>query len=153
MPAAGSKRLPQQVRLRQVRRRCDRDAAYAVRIRVFHEEQGIALADEFDEHDATAIHVLATDNGVPVGTARLLELASHAKLGRMAVLKSHRRQGIGAAIVRHLLALAKRRGHRRIILHAQVQAIPFYASLAFTLQGNEFLEDGIVHQRMVRVLG
>lgn len=136
--------------MRLVRSRRDRDAAYAVRVRVFHEEQGISLADEFDEHDRTAVHVLATYEGQPVGTARLLVSPSHARIGRMAVLPDYRRRGIGAAIMQHMLRLAQRRGHRRIILHAQVQAVPFYTSLGFKALGEEFLEDGIVHVCMRR---
>lgn len=44
----------------------------ALRRRVFIEEQGISEADEIDDLDAEAIHLLATLDGRAVGTARLL---------------------------------------------------------------------------------
>ena len=64
---------------------------------VFIEEQGVPEADEIDDKDDTAIHLLATENGTPVGSARLLIMGDTGKIGRVCVLKSHRGTGLGAA--------------------------------------------------------
>ncbi len=47
---------------------------------VFIEEQGVSEADEVDDLDDQAIHLLATDNGIPLGSARLLTYAKPARL-------------------------------------------------------------------------
>ena len=47
-------------------------ACMAIRRQVFVQEQNVPEQQELDEHDATALHLLATLDGRPVGTARLL---------------------------------------------------------------------------------
>jgi predicted GNAT family N-acyltransferase len=47
---------------------------------------------------------------------------------------------------------ARNEGHRRAILNAQVDAIPFYARYGFTVTGDEFEEAGILHRVMERSL-
>ena len=86
----------------------ERDDAFAVRIAVFVDEQGISREDELDELDATAVHCVAYDGATPVGAGRLVLADGYAKIGRMAVLASHRGRGIGALV----LADARARGHR-----------------------------------------
>ena len=44
----------------------------ALRRIVFIEEQSVPEADEIDDLDHVAIHLLATDQGTPIGSARLL---------------------------------------------------------------------------------
>ncbi|MGW4277959.1 GNAT family N-acetyltransferase, partial [Streptomyces seoulensis] len=57
----------------------DREACFAVRREVFVAEQGVAEEIEYDAYDAVAVHVLAVrDDGVPLGTGRLLHGASAA---------------------------------------------------------------------------
>jgi ElaA protein len=128
-------------------------ACHQVRKAVFVDEQGIALAEDIDGLDDLATHFLATDEGTPIGTARLLEKGSTGKIGRLAVLKSHRSKGIGAAIMRAVLdALAARAHIREARLGAQIEAIAFYEALGFTPEGDPFLDAGLPHQEMVRGL-
>ena len=47
----------------------DRQACFAIRIAVFVEEQGVALREELDEHDAAATQLLAVEDGRPLGTS------------------------------------------------------------------------------------
>lgn len=129
-----------------------RRVAFDIRIAVFHREQQIPLAEEFDTEDDTATHVLATVDRQPAGTGRLLLHDGYARIGRMAVLPSFRRRGVGAAIVRRLISLGQEAGQRRFVLHAQVQAEPFYAALGFQACGPVFDEAGIPHRRMEQQL-
>jgi len=87
--------------------------------------------------------------GVPIGCGRLLP---NGYIGRVAVLSDWRGQGVGAAILTRLIALAQERGHKRVLLNAQTRAIPFYARLGFAPTGDEFIEAGIPHQTMMRAL-
>lgn len=121
-----------------------------VRTKVFIEEQGIDAALEWDEHDANAIFAIAldTENRI-IGTARLL---GQGKIGRMAVLPANRHQGVGSALIQHLLQLAKQRGYQRITLSAQQSVMEFYLKLGFEAFGPPHVEVGIPHQNMQRIL-
>jgi len=125
----------------------------ALRRAVFIEEQQIDEADEMDDLDDQAIHILATDNGTPVGTARLLIGGEIGKIGRICVLKSHRGTGLGAAIVEASIAHLKTiPGVTTAKLGAQDHAIPFYEKLGFTAYGPFYDDAGIPHQDMKRPL-
>jgi predicted GNAT family N-acyltransferase len=126
------------------------EAARAVRLAVFVEEQGIAPELEMDDRDATAVHAVAFDaQGVAVATGRLLP---DAHIGRMAVLEELRGQGVGATILRALMTIAASRGDRELQLHAQRSAVGFYERAGFVAQGEEYIEAGIAHRRMARRL-
>ena len=117
----------------------------AVRRAVFVEEQGIPEALEWDGADPGAVHVLALTKREPVGTGRLLATG---KIGRLAVLPSARRHGVGSLMLRRLVELARARGQGGVYLHAQVDAIGFYAAHGFVAEGPEFDEAGLRHRRM-----
>lgn len=76
----------------------------------------------------------------------------HARIGRMAVLRSSRGIGLGQRVLRALIAQARQRGVRHLSLHAQVAAMPLYAREGFVAEGPVFDEVGIPHQRMVATL-
>jgi len=139
------------VEVHEVRDSAQRRTAFDIRIEVFHREQSIDLAEEFDADDEIATHVLATVGTDPAGTGRLLLRDGYAQIGRMAVLPTFRRHGVGTAIVRHLMAIGHQAGYRRFVLHAQLQALAFYASLGFEPQGPVFVEAGIEHRQMEMV--
>jgi predicted GNAT family N-acyltransferase len=70
----------------------------------------------------------------------------------MAVLEPWRRRGIGGALLQVLITIAQERGFDRIELHAQTHALGFYERYGFRAEGAEFIEAGIPHFRMVRIL-
>jgi predicted GNAT family N-acyltransferase len=129
----------------------DAEAALrAVRHAVFVVEQHVPEALEWDDMDARSTHALALSrDGVPVGCGRLLP---RAYVGRMAVLAPWRRNGVGAALLDALVALARERGHRCVTLNAQISAVPFYARFGFVETGEGFDEAGIEHRVMTREL-
>ena len=122
-------------------------ALRAVRTAVFICEQQVPEELEWDEFDAVSEHVLALNNaGQPVGTARLLP---DGNIGRMAVLKEWRGQGFGSALLTTLLQVLIRRRQFEAQLHAQTSAIPFYKKFGFQVMGEEFMEAGIPHVKMM----
>lgn len=128
-------------------------ACQALRRAVFIEEQGVSAADEVDGQDAKATHLLATDAGQPVGTARLLTQGDFGKIGRVCVVASHRGRGLGAALIRASVAeFAKRPDLAKVKLGAQTHALGFYERLGFTAVGPEYLDAGILHRDMVLTL-
>jgi predicted GNAT family N-acyltransferase len=128
----------------------DGAAIRAVRNTVFTGEQGIAESLDFDGRDAQCVHVLAClDDGEPVGTARMLP---DGHVGRIAVHAGWRGRGVGTRLVEHLMEVAREQGLAEIYLHSQAQAADFYARLGFETRGEPFMEAGIEHVLMVRVL-
>ena len=133
-----------------------RDAAYAIRYVVFVKEQGIPVELEIDDYDPIAEHALAFVDGQCVATARVYldeQNPSKAKIGRMAVLKDFRGQGIGTALLSETIRAGMMQGASVFELHAQQTAVPFYAKLQFKPDGAIFDEVGIPHQCMRLVLG
>jgi len=126
-----------------------RAQASPIRFTVFCEEQGVPREIELDEHDAVSVHALVFDEGKPVATGRLLP---DGHIGRMAVLKDWRNRGLGGLMLQRLIEKARERGDKRIVLSAQVHAVPFYRAHGFVPQGSEYMEAGIRHQQMVRRL-
>ena len=133
-----------------------RDAAYAIRYAVFVEEQGIPAELEIDDCDPIAEHALAYVDNQCVATARIYldeQGPSKAKIGRMAVLRDFRGQGIGTALLGESIRAGMMQGANVFELHAQQSAVPFYAKLQFKPDGAIFDEVGIPHQCMRLVLG
>lgn len=124
----------------------DREALRRVRFEVFVKEQKVPEELEWDGIDGDCLHALAEDeHGQPIGTGRLLP---DGHIGRMAVLAAWRGEGVGAALLRRLMALGKERGHREFLLSAQTHAIAFYAREGFEAFGEEYMDAGIPHRAM-----
>lgn len=141
----------------------DLESCFAVRKEVFVAEQQVPEDLEYDEYDATAVHVLAVrDDGLPLGTGRLLTGAAAAAknggdtgvgaLGRLAVTRAARGLGIGAALVRAIEDAARARGLTAVDLHAQTHALGFYERLGYEVYGPEFPDAGIPHRAMRKPL-
>ncbi|MEX3017196.1 GNAT family N-acetyltransferase [Gymnodinialimonas hymeniacidonis] len=127
----------------------ERQACFDVRDAVFTIEQGITDPPDIDEYDADALHYLAQDETGVAGTARIVAKGETAKIGRVAVLKSHRGIGLGAQIMRAILDDAKARGFEFAALESQVHAIAFYERLGFEADGPDYDDgSGIMHRMM-----
>ena len=124
-----------------------------LRRQVFVDEQGVSEADEVDGRDEEAAHLLASLDGCPVGTARLLTEGGTGKIGRVCVLAECRGKGIGAALIRSAVAVfAGRAGITKVKLGAQSHALEFYSRLGFEAVGPEYMDAGIPHRDMIRPL-
>ncbi|WP_248342283.1 GNAT family N-acetyltransferase [Anaeromyxobacter paludicola] len=138
------------VRVKAVETAAEREATRAVRRRVFIDEQRVPAELEYDEHDEAADHVVAFDDGgACVGTGRLVVQAPGVgRVGRMAVDARCRGQGVGAKLLEALEAIARARGLREIVLHAQAHAAPFYDKAGYLPEGERYEEAGIPHVTM-----
>jgi predicted GNAT family N-acyltransferase len=117
-----------------------------LRIAVFVDEQSVPADIEHHDWDAHCRHALAVDAaGRVLGTGRLLP---DGHIGRMAVARDARGNGVGSSLLQALVAEAARRGQRHLQLSAQLVAAPFYARHGFAVSGPEYLEAGIVHVPM-----
>lgn len=132
----------------------DIGACLALRRRVFIEEQGVPEAEELDDKDDEAVHLLALSGGRALGTARLMTKDQTGKIGRVCVLAEARGQGLGAALIRAAITHFEGLGTvQQITLGAQTHALAFYERLGFTAHGPEYLDAGIPHRDMSLMTG
>jgi len=139
---------PRRTRIKKLGTRREFERAFSIRVRVFVREQGVPREIELDSEDRRAIHYLAFIGDRAVGTTRVLIQRGEAKIGRMAVLKSYRSRGIGRALLRRAVSLARKNDVKAIFLHAQVPVIGFYKKMGFRCVGRTFTEAGIPHRKM-----
>jgi predicted GNAT family N-acyltransferase len=137
------------IRITEITRRTDRDAAYSIRRAVFCDEQEVDPALEFDGLDDDCRQYLATLGDRPVGTARLRDAGGGVmKIERVAVLASDRKKGIGKALMLRAMDDARAAGAATVAIHAQCHAEKFYGALGFHRIGEIFEEASIPHIRM-----
>lgn len=122
------------------------DNLKSIRREVFVDEQKVPETEEWDSHDHTATHFLATgSSGEPVATARFLPSG---KITRMAVRKPHRHRQVGSKLLTEVLQYAAKSGFSEVYLDAQTSAVPFYEKFGFSCEGDVFQDAGIDHLRM-----
>ncbi|HAZ38360.1 MAG TPA: GNAT family N-acetyltransferase [Exiguobacterium sp.] len=134
----------------QVRTAEQHQAVRMIRERVFVEEQGVPRHLEYDTHDETAIHLLVLDEqSGPVATGRTRPYDDQRmKVERVATLSTARGKGYGGELMQAMERIARREGKQLLTLGAQVQAIPFYQGLGYTIVSDEFDDAGIPHRTM-----
>jgi predicted GNAT family N-acyltransferase len=98
-------------------------------------------------------------DGQPVVTGRLMRDSASAEarkdrpicdahIGRVAVIEELRGKGYGKQLMIALHDEARSRGFRRLMLGAQLHAIPFYESLGYVVRGDIFLDASMEHRWM-----
>jgi len=127
------------------------EACFALRRRVFVEEQKVPLELEMDGLDAASRHFAVKAGDKIVATCRVRIIGSAAKIERVAVLKDFRRMGIGQTLMKYVLQVLPRAGDIQLLkLSSQADAVPFYEKLGFKARGSEYLDAGMPHYDMVR---
>lgn len=130
------------------------EALYALlrlRQQVFVVEQHCVYLD-LDNLDQRAIHMLGMRGEELVAYQRCLAPGlsyAESSLGRIVIHPALRNQRLGRELVQrgieHNLSLWPESGIR---INAQAHLQPFYTSLGFTAEGDEYLEDNILHRQM-----
>jgi len=120
-----------------------------IRTDVFINEQHVPVELEWDEFDEQSIHFLALYNNKAIATARL---KPDGQIGRMAVTKEQRNKGVGTQLLTEILLQARKNGYNMVYLHAQKKAIGFYERFNFIKNGAEFIDAGIAHRAMYKLL-
>ena len=127
---------------------------FALRIKVFFEEQKVPMELEFDEKDNSenTVHIGFFDNNKLIGVARLIDLDKDViHIGRVVIDKEPRGQGIGRELIIGCENIAQQILKRKIIieLSAQIQAENFYKSLGYNRVNDIiYLDAGIEHVDM-----
>ncbi len=138
--------------VREARTKSELADALALRERVFCGEQGVSFEADQDGRDGEATHIVAVDDGVVIGTCRLLFRGTVARLGRLAVQRERRGESVAVDILSEADRIARRAGSESIALHAQTYAQALYERAGYEVYGPTFVEEGIEHVAMEKRL-
>ena len=129
----------------------DKSGCYALRQRIFVDEQG--FVDEFDDIDKTCEHLLVTEDGVPVATARIFPQGGGVyHVGRVCVDASRRGGGVGRMVMEQIERRAREHGAVGLELGAQARVREFYERCGYHAVGEVFYEQDCPHVTMVKKL-
>jgi len=124
-----------------------------LRSEVFVVEQDCVYQD-VDNKDQKALHVLGIKNNEVVAYTRVFEPGDYfdnVSIGRVVVSQDQRKYGLGKQIMQaSLAAINQRFPDKPIEISAQSYLLKFYTELGFNAFGEEYLEDGIPHRRMLK---
>lgn len=122
-------------------------AVLRLRVDVFVVEQNCPYP-ELDGRDLEpdAWHCWIDEGGEVIAYLRLLrDGPGWSRIGRVVTAPGARERGKATALLRHALELAG----TPVVIHAQARLREWYAQFGFQPVGQEFMEDGMPHVRMV----
>ncbi len=123
-----------------------------LRSEVFVVEQNCVYQD-IDEKDKKATHLFLEKNNDIIAYTRIFKKGDYYEenpsIGRVVVSKKERRKNLGKEIMLNSIEFIKNELEgKKIELSAQKYLDKFYRDLDFYSEGEDYLEDGIPHQRM-----
>lgn len=125
----------------------------ALRDRVLRKPLGMSLFAENLEAEFNDIHLGAYINNCLSGVLILTKLSdSDVKMRQVAVDDGKRSSGIGSQLVAFSEQYCKQVNYKRIVLNARVTALNFYERLQYTRISDVFLEIGIPHYKLQKIL-
>ncbi|GAB4509228.1 MAG: GNAT family N-acetyltransferase [Allomuricauda sp.] len=124
-----------------------------LRSEVFVVEQDCVYQD-VDNKDQKAHHVIGLKEDEVVAYTRVFKPGDYfdnVSIGRVVVRQDQRKYGLGKQIMlATMAAIDQRFPNKPIEISAQSYLLRFYTDLGFSAFGEEYLEDGIPHQRMLK---
>jgi ElaA protein len=124
-----------------------------LRSSVFVVEQNCVYQD-LDDKDKQAIHLFMEQDQEIIAYTRIFKkgdyYVNNPSIGRVVVKKSQRGKELGKEImIRSIKYIKENIEEEKIELSAQKYLDKFYNKLGFYRVGEDYLEDGIPHQRML----
>ena len=136
----------------------DRSLGFKLRTEVFVNEQNVPKELELDEKDNSehTIHIGYFNGDELIGVARLIDMDKEViHIGRVAIDKNHRGEGIGHKLILGCEDIAKKVLNRdfNIELSAQVYVETFYKKLGYNrINNNIYIDAGIEHIDMRKTI-
>ena len=136
----------------------DRSLGFNLRTEVFVNEQNVPIELELDEKDNSeySIHIGYFKDDKLIGIARLIDMDKEViHIGRVAIDKNHRGEGIGYKLILGCENIAKNVLNKdfTIELGAQLYAENFYKKLGYNrVNDNIYIEAGIEHIDMRKTI-
>jgi len=124
-----------------------------LRDNILRKPLGRNIYDEDLKKESDDIHMVALADGKIEGTLVLRDLGDRkVKMRQVAVSENMRNLGIGRKLVEQSETIAREKGFRKIVLNARRGALKFYKKLGYEIVSEEFIEIGISHFRMEKIL-
>lgn len=124
-----------------------------LRSEVFVVEQ-VCVYQDVDNKDQKALHVIGLKEDEVVAYTRVFKPGDYfdnVSIGRVVVRQDQRKYGLGKQIMlATIAAIDQRFPNKPIEISAQSYLLKFYTDLGFSAFGEEYLEDGIPHRRMLK---
>jgi ElaA protein len=124
-----------------------------LRAEVFIVEQNCVYQD-IDGKDEKALHLIGTYEGKIVAYARIFDSGDYfenASIGRVVITQKQRDKKWGHQLIQAAIeAVASHFGTTKITISAQLYLKKFYETNGFVVVGTSYLEDDILHIKMVR---
>jgi predicted GNAT family N-acyltransferase len=132
----------------------DYHRVWELREAVLRKPLGLSLVSEDVEAERAQLHFGLFGEGKELigSVIAVPQEAGTAKLRQMAIAPEFSGKGHGARILRQLEEDLRRRGFRRIVLHARSTVAGFYEKSGFAVTGPEFEEVGIPHLPMAKAI-
>ncbi len=125
----------------------------ALRYEVLRKPLGLTFSAEDLERDKQGLLLGYIQHGKVIGCCMLCSHSGDTvKLRQMAVAEQHQKKGIGKKIIAFAEEEAKKAGFSSITLHARKYATGFYKICGYRISGDEFIEVGILHLKMVKLI-
>ena len=125
----------------------------SLRQRVFIIEQD-CFYEDLDYSDQDANHLLLYKDNKLIGYSRVFAPGikyDAASIGRIVTDLDYRGRGYGKKITLESINFIKKEfPNSQITISAQYRLVKFYKDLGFYKIGEDYLEDGIPHQRMIK---
>ena len=122
-----------------------------LRTEIFVVEQECIYQD-MDGKDSLAVHILGKEEDKIVAYTRIFNSGDYydePSIGRVVVRNSNRGENKGKEIMKESINYIKNNmQEKEIVLSAQKYLDKFYTDLGFKSEGEDYLEDGIPHQKM-----
>lgn len=124
-----------------------------LRFKVLREPLGLVYTAEQLEEERDEIHIVAQIDNKITGVLLLKKMNPDLlKMRQVAVDTHFQNYGIGRKMVEFCEQYAIEKGFNTIELHARDTAKDFYLKLDYKISGDEFLEVGIPHFKMEKLL-
>jgi predicted GNAT family N-acyltransferase len=127
--------------------------AVALRNEILRWPLGLELTeDDLDQERDETFFVAAFGDRV-VGCLQLTApIGLETQMRQVAVAKDIQRGGMGTLLVQAAETYARSLNLVKIVLHARELAVPFYRRLRYDTEGSSFMEVGVPHYRMFKML-
>lgn len=128
--------------------------AVALRSEVLRKPLGLVFNEEELKAESAEIHLGLMQHENLLAVLSLKPISTkEVKMRQVAVAPDFQQKGLGRQLVEYSETVAQSRGYQTMSLHARDTAVPFYLKLGYTIQGDEFLEVGIKHFKMLKNIG
>ena len=131
----------------------DYQAELLLRDKMLRQPLNMSLFDEDLSRDANDIHIAAFFENKLIGCALLSPLSdTEVKMRQVAIETNYQSKKIGSKMMAYCEKLLQNKGYRKIALNARKNALNFYKKNNYQVLGDEFVEVGIPHYKMQKLL-